>query len=128
MLYKGFESHWFHCSSEVPQGSNLGPMFFLLLMNGITDSMRFSTSSSSILLYADNMKLFCPIHTIEDTAALQRDLDSLAAWSKKNLLPFNVEKSEKITLTRGTTNVMRHIYIIDNSLLKNVDAVGDLGI
>ena len=69
------KQNWFCCPSGVPQGSDLVPMLFLLFINDITDIMR----SSSILPYADDTKLFRPILTIEDTVALQRDLDSLAA-------------------------------------------------
>jgi hypothetical protein len=48
--------------------------------------------SLSVLLYADDMKLYAEIGVIEDCYAVQRDLDRLCAWCDVNKLDgFNLE-------------------------------------
>ena len=66
---------------QASQGSNLGPLLFLLSINDITEGVRSS----------DDIKLFRSIRTVEDPGALQADLDSLVSWSERNSLLFNVE-------------------------------------
>ena len=67
VAYKGFESRKSECPSGVPQGSNLGPLPFLLFINDITDVV----TSSLILLYADDIKLCKSINYREDVLAAE---------------------------------------------------------
>ena len=72
-MYKRCQSDLFACPSDVPQGSNLGPLLFLIFINDITQVLL----SSHILLYADDIKLYKSINTAEDAAALQGDLSAM---------------------------------------------------
>jgi len=63
-----------------------------------------------------------------DATALQRDLESLASWSDRNHLPFNVSKCEQITITLKTTNEIRTVYSIKGTPLKTSTGIRDLGI
>jgi len=76
VFYKN-TSPLFLCSSGVPQGSNLGPLLFLVFINDITIGVR----NSIILLYADDIKLFRPIAQNSDCYLLEEDLHALVAWS-----------------------------------------------
>ena len=73
--------------SGVPQGSVLGPLLFLLFVN---DLPRWIVNSMK--MFADDTKLWCRIETASDSESLQKDLDSLANWSQKWMLNFNVSK------------------------------------
>jgi ribonuclease P/MRP protein subunit RPP40 len=57
--YMGFSSFRFTVNSGIPQGSNLGPLLFLLFINDINEI--FTVDS---LLYADDLKLFSRIHNM----------------------------------------------------------------
>ncbi len=59
MNYKGAESYTFDYPSDIPQGSNLGPMLFLLFINDTANTIRHSHT----LLYADDIKLYKEIKT-----------------------------------------------------------------
>jgi len=80
-------SEWMAVLSGVPQGSVLGPLLFLLFVNGLP-----SWIVNSIHMFADDMKIWCTIRDINDSLSLQKDLDSMVEWSDKYLLKFNVEK------------------------------------
>lgn len=59
--------------SGVPRGSHLGPLLFVLFINDISGvflSSRFS-------LYADDLKIYRSVTSIEDAELLQLDLDRL---------------------------------------------------
>ena len=83
----------------MPQGSNLGPYFFLLLVLDLLQCLRYSHA----LFYADDLKLYNEIETISNMERLQAELDALQFRSEENLLPLNVGKCIKITFTLRTT-------------------------
>jgi len=72
---------------------------------------------SRVLLHADDLKLFHSIRKQENCEQLQRDLNSLVAWSERNHLPFNFNKCEKITYTRNTLRIFAFTYRMKNEIL-----------
>ena len=78
-------------SWEVPQGSILGPLFFISYINDVKESIQ----NYEIGLYADDTVIFT--HNPDLAVArsnLQRDLDGFAQWSNTNALSVNVKKTK----------------------------------
>jgi hypothetical protein len=61
------------CHYGVPQGSHLGPIFFILDINRALDIFE----NVSVLGYADDLKLLMTIKIIGDCQLFQMDLDLL---------------------------------------------------
>jgi hypothetical protein len=90
----GTHSSWVDVTSGVPQGSVLGPALFLLYINDIHEHIQ-----SKIKLFADDSILYREIEGQSDLEILQKDLDTLAAWSNTWLMRFNVKKCAIMSIT-----------------------------
>ena len=84
----GYKSRSFIATSGVPQGSDLGPLLFILFIIYIKQNI----SNSRFVVYADDIKLFHRINSKNDSDSLKDDLSNIFHWSIVNRLPFNVDK------------------------------------
>ena len=62
-------------TSGVPQGTVTGPLWFLLYINDLPN-----TVTSKTRLFADDCLLYTPITSTQDLEILQEDLKSLESW------------------------------------------------
>lgn len=83
-----YNSLAYHTRSGVSQGSSIGPLLFIMMVDDLAKHLEFA----KCLLYADDLKLYVEIHSIDDCLALQRDLNAIHIWSEVNLLHLNVNK------------------------------------
>ena len=123
VVIEGSSSPWLPVKSGVPQGSILGPLLFLLYINDMPQSVL----SSSIALFADDVKCFHSVNSIGDCLELQRDLDLLSEWSTKWKLNFNVKKCMVLSVTRRW-NKVNFSYLLNGTILQTVDSFKDLGV
>ena len=90
---RGSYSGWISATSGVPQGSVLGPIFFLIFVNDLPQMV-----SSMLYLFADDTKLYHPIRTPQDCVLLQRDLARLVDWCDRWQMAFNVDKCHVMSI------------------------------
>lgn len=109
--------------SGIPQGSNLGPLMFLIFINDLPKCI----SNSSCLLYADDLKIYKPIKTINDCLLLQNDLNKILLWSIENKLNFNVKKCTSMIFTRKKKPIV-FAYKLGVTELQSINEVNDLGV
>lgn len=119
----GFESDYYYTRSGVSQGSTLGPTLFLLMINDLSTVV----GSSKCFLFADDLKLCLGVKSRSDAEILQRDIDSVTAWSTANGLSFNSNKCKVMTFTRSRSPV-EYEYCLNHMALEKVSKFRDLGL
>ena len=72
---KGEASDWLTVTSGVPQGSLLGPLFFIVYIN---DLPVVISKDSSTALYADESKMYRDISTQAELSTFQSDIDKIS--------------------------------------------------
>nr|CAI5825566.1 unnamed protein product [Callosobruchus analis] len=120
--YEGFRSKLYTPTSGVPQGSNLGPLLFILYINDLATSLTCPK-----LIYADDLKLYHTISTENDCRELQLSLVSVERWCDKNHLSLNAKKCVIVTYSRKK-HVLDWSYEIGSELLDRKNVIKDLGI
>lgn len=106
----------------MPQGSHLGPLLFNLFINDLPTCLN----CSSVLLYADDAKIYKNIVSTIDAEQLQLDINSFIEWCGINLLNLNYKKCSVISFTRE--NAISYEYTMGPEQLKRVNTVKDLGV
>lgn len=121
--YKGVKSIPIKVTSGVPQGSHLGPLFFILYVNDIS----FILKKVKALIYADDMKLFLEIVNDEDIHTFQNEIDMFYKWCNKSLLQLNVKKCNSISFSRKRSIPNTTVYL-GNQLVEKCVRIRDLGV
>ena len=103
VVVNGVSSLSTNVTSGVPQGSILGPLLFLIYIDDIATVNM--TEGSKIVLYADDILLYCPISIPEDIEHLQNDVDKLQAYASANYMTFNAIKCKFMLVSRKRQRV-----------------------
>ena len=89
----------------VPQGSNLGPLFFLLFANDLASNL-----SCDIVQYADDSTLSASCKTLNEVQnTLEISCEAVRVWMAENHLQLNAEKTHVMAL--GTDQRMKSVNI-----------------
>ena len=114
-------------SAGVPQGSILGPLFFLIYINDLSQNLR-----CSVKLFADDTSLFT---MVKDTSAaasdMNHDLDLIRLWAHNWRMSFSPDpRKQAVEVIFSRKNVQtEHPVILFNDLpVKKVDEHKHLGI
>lgn len=111
--------------SGVPQGSILGPLLFSIYIDPIT-SLSLS-STSKILLYADDILLYKPILCEEDEIALQSDINIIINWINDASLKLNASKTKLLLVSRQKLPPTLSLFV-NQEQIQQVDSVVYLGV
>lgn len=114
--YIGFVSEPFLETSGIPQGSNLGPLLFLLYINDIVNVLH----ASRFEMFADDLKFYKVINNYNDSHYLQNDLENLVSWCSKNKLELNVKKCTVVSYTRKLTQISSNTIFRAKKLIENI--------
>ena len=114
-LVNGKNSEYQKSSCGIPQGSVLGPLFFIIYVNDIINRI----GTQNIKLYADDTVIFLEGN---DVPQLQENMQSLlnifSHWCKENKLSINTEKNEMVCF--GTKQRVKRFKNLKLSLLNDI--------
>jgi hypothetical protein len=79
----------------VPQGTDLGPLLFLVYINDLPDQVTSSTR-----LFSDNSLVYSIIRNPQNTEALQADLDVIQRLERQWSMEFNAAKYNTVRFSR----------------------------
>ena len=92
VLLNGKSSQWASISAGVPQGSVLGPLFFLVYINDLVENV-----DSDVKMFTDDTSLFSVVRDEATTPQqLNRDLERVRLWAWRWKMEFNPTKTEEV--------------------------------
>ena len=109
------------------QGSILGPLFFLVYINGIQSELQHS----KMTLFADGMAFYCHENLPTNLQSkLNADLAAITSWLHDNKLTLNVTKSKFMVIGgRNKLSQFNDITLVaDSDQLENVTKFKYLGV
>ena len=118
----GCESSLLPISSGVPQESILGPLLFIIYINTASKAIH---SSTTVQLYANDVKCFRIIDNTNDVQQLQSDLSNVNDWSVDLFMKFNLKKCKYLAITRKKNRV-DSTYTLNGSQTMSVETEKDL--
>ncbi|KAL5268247.1 hypothetical protein ACHWQZ_G002197 [Mnemiopsis leidyi] len=133
VVVNGVHSNSAKVLSGVPQGSVLGPLFFLLFINDLEEVVK----ASKVSFFADDTRVSKQISRFEDCALLQADLLRIIEWANRNNMKLHEQKFELLNHLHNRKNSTSELpFYIETLLYKvsgevtlyPVEHVRDLGV
>ena len=111
----------------VPQGSVLGPLFYIVYANDLVKSVKHC----EVALYADDTILFTGNRDFQKSVCnMQNDITALSDWCNSNGIMANTDKTK--TMVFGTSNTLKKVpdFVIsfDKVPLQQVSSYKYLGL
>ena len=93
VVLNGQTSNWKNILAGVPQGSILGPLFFLIFINDIPEGIQ-----SNLKIFADDTSIFSVMKDrISASVTLNEDLYLISKWAYSWKMSFNPDLSKQAT-------------------------------
>ena len=110
----GQTSEWKPVKAGVPQGSILGPLFFLVYINDICSNL-----STNVKLFADDTSLFSIVNDANKSFQnLSNDLCIISNWAYQWKMSFNPDRSKQakeVIFSRKTSIQSHPVLTFDKS-------------
>ena len=120
-------SNWGDIFAGVPQGSILGPLFFLVYINDLTADLK-----CNVKLFADDTSLFTVVQEPKAAAEdMNHDLELISQWAHDWRMSFNPDSQKQaveLLLSRKRHEIDHPVIIFNDIPVKIVNEHKHLGI
>ena len=127
VVLNGQASPWVSVEADVPQGSILGPLLFLIYINGLSDDL-----STTATLFADDTSLFSILQNVNTSARhLNNDLSKISNWTFQWKTSFNPDPSkqaQEVIFSRKIQKTCHPPIYFNNKSVKQVPSQKHLGL
>ena len=114
------------CNHGVPQGSILGPLLFVILIN----DLLLQSLNCKVLMYADDTVIYYShksIHEIEN--CINSDAERIHRWMTENCLILNPKKGKtEFVIFASRVRAENATIVIDNNTIHQPDQYEYLGV
>ena len=121
LVLNGQTSNWKEVLAGVPQGSMLGPLFFLIFINDIPEGIQ-----SNIKIFADDTSIFSVLKdNVRDSAILSEDLNLISNWAFKWNMSFNPDPSKQakeIVFSKKRCITQLRVLMFNNNVISSTDS------
>ena len=114
--YKGVFSEWLSISTGVPQGTKLGPIGFIVMINDLLADM----------MYVDDSSLVESVKNPEDSQLNDR-VNDLVEWANKNKMKLNGKKTMEIRISFRKKVPIWTPITINSEVIQSVQSAKLLG-
>ncbi len=116
-------SRWLSTSAGVPQGTKLGPILFVIMIN----DLKIVSPRSNNWKYGDDVTISQIVPTRE-VSTLQNDLDAIGNWPSTNNMKLNPKKCKDITVSfRRDIEQPPPTLVVENISLERIESHKVLG-
>ncbi len=118
-----FQSEWGFVNAGVPQGTTLGPILFIIMIN----DLELTSSNTNHWKYVDDVTISENVNRNE-ISTLQSDLDSIETWSRNNNMKLNGIKCKEMIISFLRNEIAIPRLRIDELTLELVESFKALGL
>ena len=119
-------SSYLNVTQGVPQGSVLGPLFYIIYANDLIDTIKHC----KVALYADDTVIYTASNNFDRSVFyMQQDIDSILDWCNTNKIFVNTDKIKVMVLGSETviSRLLPYTIKLGDTPLKNVNSYKYLG-
>ena len=117
----GFVSDWRAVNGGVPQGTALGPIHFLVMVNDVLNDWKDRWK------YVDDTSASETV-TPQTNSTLQLLVDEVVSWTSRNNMKLNVSKREELIVQFSKDKLSFAPLVIEGTPVEVVDLVKILGL